>query len=101
MFGLSLSLGRNEKVPHSKQKWSCLGLELSHIGAGICESVCVCVCVCTNTSRGGGVFLPGIVKSVFMPLISLHGCQYLNNVGSTTTSTSTTTPHIHFPSQRV
>ena len=46
MFGLSLSLGRNEKVPHSKQKWSCLGLELSHIGAGICESVCVCVCVC-------------------------------------------------------
>ena len=51
MFGLSLSLGRNEKVPHSKQKGSCLGLELSHIGAGICESVCVCVCVHKHKQR--------------------------------------------------
>ena len=91
-----------EKMPYSKHRWNCLGLDLLLIGVW-CKFVCVCVCVCvcvyvsarTPTDvRKDAAVSPKDSQLKFMP--SLHSCQHLNNLVCTAPpSPPPPTSHMH------
>lgn len=71
MSDVSLCVIKNErKGCHLKQKWSCLGLELSHIWMWL-VSVCVCVlCLCMHANKQRYLCLPqGRVKLLYVPCL--------------------------------